>query len=124
MIIAIIFTILIIGFGIMIFKIIDLEQEINTRSDIIQKLEDKLKTPIPIPLPEIRIERPDIIDLESKFEIHFEDIDRINENKIKHILGNGFIDEIKNNMEIISEDDYRRRTRIYRARIRILEVKK
>ena len=71
--------------------------------------------------PRIIYENPKIADLVSKFEIYFEDLNRIDEDYVNRVLANELMYEVKKHMDVTSEDDYMRRKKIFMARIRVVE---
>ena len=73
--------------------------------------------------PIIRYEQYETEDYYSVFEIHFEDVERITEDEILNILCKQMCDALKQNIEIMCEDDYVRRIKIFRGRIKVLRNK-
>ena len=94
-------------------RIIELEEE-----------NKKLKAIVDVPIkPQIVYEQYGTEDLHSVFSVYFEDAERIPQEEILNILSKNLCKELKQNMEIIVEDDYMRRQKIFHGRIRICTKK-
>ena len=89
-------------------KIEELQKEIDRLNNTIFK-------------PTITYEQYKIEDYYSVFEMHFEDVERITDDKILDILCRQMCDVLKQNIEIMCEDDYARRMKIFRGRIKVVK---
>lgn len=95
----------------------------NDKEEQIHKLEEQLFYLRNQPV-RFEVTKSNIKELESSFTIHFEDINMVSESYIKSVLADAFKNKLRDDIEIICEDDYMRRLKTYRARIKIVEVNK
>lgn len=101
---------------------------IKTKKDkrIIELEEEniKLKEMVSIQIqPQIVYEQYGTEDLHSVFTVYFDDVERISQEEILNILCKRLCEELKKNIEIVTEDDYMRRQKIFHGRIRICTKK-
>ena len=101
---------------------------IKTKKDKrIEELEEenkRLNEMVSMPIkPHIIYKQYGTEDLHSVFTVYFEDAERIPEDEILNILCKQLCDELKQNIEIMVEDDYMRRQKIFHGRIRICKKK-
>lgn len=96
-------------------KIELLENEIELLENKIQDLLERTK-----PQPRLLFEKPNVVTLESCFCVYFEDLDRLPSNYVKSHLSKELCGELDKHITITIEDNYMLRSRLFKARLRIL----